>query len=73
MQLNTKQFKHWARKNIFHSHDFQLIRIIAPGIKEVKCKICGKEYGVYDGISSNLPLDKDLRRAHAALLKTKSL
>ena len=52
-------------------HEFDTIREVNPEVKEVKCRNCDKEFGIYDGISSCLPLDDEMRAVHSSLIYSK--
>ncbi len=52
-------------------HQFVTIREVNSEAKEVKCKNCGKEFGIYDGISSCLPLDDEMKALHTSLIYSK--
>ena len=54
-------------KCIMGCHQFETIREISAEVKEVKCRNCGKEFGIYEGISSCLPLDDEMRAVHSAI------
>ena len=65
---NTQLFNFQKIGCLFRLHRFELIRDISPEIKEVRCKICGKELGVYKNITSIFPLDQELKAAHRGSL-----
>ncbi len=52
-------------------HQFETIRVVNAEVKEVKCRNCGKEFGIYDGISSCLPLDDEMKAVHNSLIISK--
>ena len=56
---------------IMGCHEFETIREVSNEVKEVKCRNCGKEFGIYDGISSCLPLDDEMRAIHSSLIFSK--
>ncbi len=66
-----KNTKLSSLKCIMGCHQFETIREINAEVKEVKCKNCGKEFGIYEGISSCLPLDDEMRSLHSSLIFSK--
>ena len=69
-----KIFKHSIFSNIkciAGCHEFNTIREINADAKEVKCRNCEKEFGIYEGISSCLPLDDEMRAIHSSLIYSK--
>ena len=63
-----KKTKLSSLKCVMGCHQFETIREINAEVKEVKCRNCGKEFGIYDGISSCLPLDDEKRGLHSSLI-----
>lgn len=71
MSILEKAKKISALKCIMGCHQFETLREVNNEVKEVKCRNCGKEFGIYDGISSCLPLDDEMRAVHTSLIFSK--
>lgn len=63
-----KNAKFSSLKYVMGCHQFETIREINAEVKEVKCKNCGKEFGIYEGITSCLPLDDEMRNLYSSLI-----
>ena len=61
---NTSLFNFLKIGCLLKLHQFETIREISSEIKEVRCKVCGKEFGIYKNISTFYPLSQELKNAH---------
>ena len=52
-------------------HKYILKRNICPGIRELACTRCKKEFGMNDAAQAVLPLDFELKELHDDILKMK--
>ncbi len=66
-----EKMKLLSLKCIAGCHQFETIREVNAEVKEVKCRNCGKEFGIYAGISSCIPLDDEMRAVHSSLIFSK--
>ncbi len=55
-------------KCLFRRHGYIETRKISPGIHELKCIHCGKEFAMNSYVKAVLPLDEELRNLHEFIL-----
>lgn len=55
------------------NHEYVVTREITESVSELKCKNCGKEFGINHDIHCILPLDKELKDMHDFILGVKGI
>lgn len=60
-------------KCMFGRHEYFVTRKVSSSIQELKCRNCGKEFGINHDLRCVIPLDEELRNVHDFMLGLKKI